>query len=560
MHGRRSEVLALSLISGINQAWARLADIWDSIGITENQRVERTQTAKKHIEGLLNQMILEEENLKQRIKNNISIFQEQLEDLSEEMSLEPFQLEDGLTVLQMEKNLRMQVKALEKERSKRLKEQRGLRRLNLDLCEELGATPYSIPARCLLSREQLWELQEHIRNLSEEKRRRVEVLSELREGIRGVIAEIGLEGEYDDRNEFLLTHKNIKALRLLLCQLEMKKKSLIANRDELKEKAVRLWNRLEYPEQVQSEFQDHLHTTLCGEIRQWQTAVDHLVVLQKAKLQEVIQKIRKDLVEVWDKCMFSPEQRKSFHAHFHNGNFTEELLASHDEELLRMKSFYEEAHPLLEMVEKWNTNWVIFQDFEKKASDPNRFSNRGGTLLKEAKERVRVQKLLPKLEEELRAGEEAWERDHGSVFLVWGQRPLEHIACLREEHQLQRQKDRNERMTKKSEQTPLNVQSKRPPIGVNGGMTPSKTKKTTSRSNGIGSSSSNGPDVTFLSVSVKLTRSSSSRKKTLDTSRHPPLPENNCLRKHSGIGSHQKFTDELSKVNGDASLNSTKNF
>jgi len=45
-----SEALAFSLVSEINLAMARLVDIWDSIGIMEEQRVERMQTVKKHID------------------------------------------------------------------------------------------------------------------------------------------------------------------------------------------------------------------------------------------------------------------------------------------------------------------------------------------------------------------------------------------------------------------------------------------------------------------------------------------------------------------------------
>lgn len=45
-----SEVLAFSLVSGINKAIARLVDIWDNIGIQEEQRVERMEAVKKHIE------------------------------------------------------------------------------------------------------------------------------------------------------------------------------------------------------------------------------------------------------------------------------------------------------------------------------------------------------------------------------------------------------------------------------------------------------------------------------------------------------------------------------
>lgn len=45
-----SEALAFSLVTEINHAMARLVDIWDSIGIMEDQRVERMQTVKKHID------------------------------------------------------------------------------------------------------------------------------------------------------------------------------------------------------------------------------------------------------------------------------------------------------------------------------------------------------------------------------------------------------------------------------------------------------------------------------------------------------------------------------
>ena len=41
-------------------------------------------------------------------------------------------------------------------------------------------------------------------------------------------------------------------------------------------------------------------------------------------------------------------------------------------------------------------NEAVFT-LQRKACDPNRFSNRGGALLKEAKDRVRVQKMLPKV-------------------------------------------------------------------------------------------------------------------------------------------------------------------
>ncbi|XP_035247013.1 protein regulator of cytokinesis 1 isoform X3 [Anguilla anguilla] len=535
MSSRRSEALAVSLVSGINMAMGRLVDIWDSIGIMEEQRVERMEAVKKHIESLLNDMITEEAALKQRIGSNITNFQTQLENLCLEMSLEPSKLEEGLTVLQKEKHLRLQVEALLKEKTERLKEVRGLQQEDEELCVELCATPYYIPTGSLPSRTQLEELRQHIQTLTQEKDSRVKVFAGLREDIGRMMQEMGHEPETslekeavcNDDDVFLLTQENIKALKLLLCQLELKKKSLTSTRDELKGRAVSLWERLDVPELERAGFQEGLLGPLSEDVALWQREVDRLEVQQKARLGDVICKVRQELVHYWDKCMFGPAQREVFNSHFCDDSFTECLLSIHEAELQRVKACYEKARPLLENVDKWEKNWALFQDFERKASDPNRFSNRGGALLKEAKERVRVQKMLPKLEEELRIGVEDWEKIHGSPILVRGQKVMEYISSQWEEHRLQRGKEKNERMTKKGETTQtFKTPSKRPHGGISVGSTPNKIRK-------------------------------GQKSRALDSS-HTPLQELNSEKKNLRIGSYSEFTSELSKkTNQDAILNST---
>lgn len=113
--------MASSLITGINHAMARLVDIWDSIGIMEEQRIERMQTVKNYIEVsrsiycapvvlcifvnyiyiffcwcstkvLLKDMITEEESLRHCIKTSIITTQKQLETLCLELSVEPYKV------------------------------------------------------------------------------------------------------------------------------------------------------------------------------------------------------------------------------------------------------------------------------------------------------------------------------------------------------------------------------------------------------------------------------------------------------------------------------------
>lgn len=134
-------------------------------------------------------------------------------------------------------------------------------------------------------------------------------------------------------------------------QLEMKKESLISARDKLKERATSLWNRLSCPEPEGEAFREAAMSTLSDDIRrvrapfvanlhpsedrnpriltflvngvyvllQLRGIVEHLEEMQMAHLEEVINKVRQEIVVLWDKCMFGPEQREPFNIHFCDG-------------------------------------------------------------------------------------------------------------------------------------------------------------------------------------------------------------------------------------------------
>lgn len=51
------------------------------------------------------------------------------------------------------------------------------------------------------------------------------------------------------------------------------------------------------------------------------------------------------------------------------------------------------------------------------------------------------------MEEELKTRVEAWEKDRGSDFLVWGQKVMTYITKQWEEHRQQRDKEKSERVS-----------------------------------------------------------------------------------------------------------------
>lgn len=118
-------MLAAEAVSCLNRALAALRDIWEEIGIPEEQRLERTDVVKKHIkvsargaarccpprrgrarcppgarlsrrlcraQSLLDMMVAEEESLKERLLKSIALCRKELDSLCRELHLDPFEV------------------------------------------------------------------------------------------------------------------------------------------------------------------------------------------------------------------------------------------------------------------------------------------------------------------------------------------------------------------------------------------------------------------------------------------------------------------------------------
>jgi len=77
--------------------------------------------------------------------------------------------ERELSIIQLEKQLRLCMETMSKEKQERLKVMKS--RINVDqhLCDALNAIPYYIPTGCVPSHQQLNELEQHIRDLEVEQ-------------------------------------------------------------------------------------------------------------------------------------------------------------------------------------------------------------------------------------------------------------------------------------------------------------------------------------------------------------------------------------------------------
>ncbi|KAH0620143.1 hypothetical protein JD844_014776 [Phrynosoma platyrhinos] len=166
----KAEALANESVACLNRALGHLRDIWEEIGIPEDQRLQRTDVVRKHVKGLLDMMIAEEERLKERLLQSIALCRKELATLCRELQAAPFEEDEEATILQLEKDLRTRVEVLLKQKRERKQELKALQERDQDLCDLLCAAPFPLDdAEAVPSLAQLDGFRRHLAALTAEK-------------------------------------------------------------------------------------------------------------------------------------------------------------------------------------------------------------------------------------------------------------------------------------------------------------------------------------------------------------------------------------------------------
>uniref|UniRef100_A0A8C1ALD2 Protein regulator of cytokinesis 1a n=2 Tax=Cyprinus carpio TaxID=7962 RepID=A0A8C1ALD2_CYPCA len=461
---RKSEIHAAESVSCLNKALNELKDIWEEIGIPEDQRLQRTDAVHMHIKNLLDMMIAEEEGLKKRLQNSIETCRKEVTSLCNELQVQECQEEDGLTMLQLEKDLRTQAKMMLKEKSARQSELKSLIQQDQDLCDILCDDLFPIHPERVPSQQQLQNYRQHINahlyDVTKERRhaefvemkRQITVLMEDLEQHPDTSFE--KDAVCEDEDAFCLSVENLSSLKVLLHQLESRKAESEALCVSIRGRIAELCEMLQVPEEEREgeSLMQNTYASTKSRLNALQAELQRLEELKKKNIERVIHTIRSEIVKFWEKCYYSPEQRQAF-TPYHSDDLDEEVLREHELELERLKQDYAEHSELYDAVITWSSNWTLYQELEKKATDPSRFNNRGGNLLKEEKQRVDLQKSLPKLEKSLKAQIDQWEATHCKEFRVNGQPFLQYVEDQWNRHHMEKEREKQERQMKKMKQT-----------------------------------------------------------------------------------------------------------
>ncbi|KAG8904581.1 hypothetical protein FRB99_001544 [Tulasnella sp. 403] len=191
-----------------------------------------------------------------------------------------------------------------------------------------------------------------------------------------------------------------------------------------------LWKRLGVDESEIDEFVEVNRGSREENVAAYEAELERLLRLKSESLALFISNAREEITALWDELVIPEDERGDF-SPFVDDEFTEELLARHEEEINRLKEEKRIKAPILAALSKYYEICDDERALAESAADLNRLLGRGprdpGRLLREEKMRKRVKKEKPKVLQELLQSISAWELDRGRPFYINGVRIVDEL-------------------------------------------------------------------------------------------------------------------------------------
>ncbi|CAG9818665.1 unnamed protein product [Phaedon cochleariae] len=415
--------------------WARVALKMEK---KEGDMKEWVQTFILHYEDTCCELVSDMEGLQNDLITKIEESLQRVEELSKILQIEmPVFGYEKQSLYQERDQLKKCIEELEHTIEARKSELNKLQEKQIDLCHSLGRKMRTIQDDPLPSSEEVQEFQTYIEKLEQEKFERLEKFYTLKEEISVIIQELNFKPSTQfekyvmssDESKFLVTESNMRNLQDFLKTLEHEVKVVKEEVFELRNKINHYWNVLEIPFLEQEEFKQKYPGHTLEILIALRKEVERCENLKKANIKVFVERLRSQLLEIWDKCGCTESVRGNFRF-LDSDCYTEDLLELHEFELKKWNDYYEEVKDIIALLNEHSKAWFKLIEFEESAVDPKRFKNRGGQLLKEEKERNALIKKIPKIESTLQEKANKYEQQNGTPFRTNGVTIKEYIWDL----------------------------------------------------------------------------------------------------------------------------------
>ncbi|KAI6660492.1 Protein regulator of cytokinesis 1-like [Oopsacas minuta] len=417
-----------------------IQDLWNEMGLrNEPERLQtRSHKLKDNCHLLLNNILREEQKVMQQLKENIHSFTSEITQTCTQLAIpNPSELsDDNLSLIQRESALRKSLDQLRLVRGEREKRQERLQEMEIAMCLELGDEPtfyqgLSVAIQqsphFLIKEEQLQEYRQEVQLLEHKLNTHRNKFVSNRNKMIELWRVTGQEPLSDfeslvrdnNRKELTLSSSTLDNMQEVVTRLRLVFDEITELSEETKRDVICLWRRLETPQEEQDVITDKITEVSAKTCRILMSEKNRLLSIKQENIGKFIQKTKELLEEAWDRCYLGPAQRYNMCSLFFSDLPPDEpVLEALESSLKAVYDMERRFMRLYTVVRKREVLWEKFMDLQEKMNDPNRLNNRGGGLLKEAKERNSLEKRIPNLEIEIKKLTTEYTEETGNTFIL----------------------------------------------------------------------------------------------------------------------------------------------
>lgn len=446
--------------SNIRSMMEELWRNWSHLGVDHNTKINYI-TRLVLIEKDLHKEVISETRYKiKTMQAQVEKLKEETEELSKCLSVDitVHEYKDDMMLVDYKKELESQIVGYREQVEQRRRKIERLLEWQRDLADKLGVTIQELNDMPLPSEEELDRFQAHLEVLQAERDKRAEIFLNVQVEIKDIMDKLQIRPQNKFEQsvisnlsvDFKVTDLNMDRLAKLQQELQEKYEQTNNRVLELRERLTKLWECLE-EDQIYRENFLHAHP---GCQPQTEAAIKEEIKrcdqIKRQKIQVFVANMRTKIKLMWDNVMYSSREREEF-VHYYQDIFSEDTLTLHEMYLEKITHFYNENKPIFEMVLNRKNLWLKMTELEARSSEPGRYHNRGGQLLREEKERKAIASNLPKIEAQLRDMVIEYEAKNNRVFTVDG-KPL--LQLMEDEWEVRKAERHSKLSARKQALTP----------------------------------------------------------------------------------------------------------
>jgi len=393
-----------------------LSLLWERMGLSTEEIETRISTVVLKICDITTEMVecdrenkMKLEEACNNLKKDIRVMRRKLKKPAESDILA-----DGLTLLEQQKMLKLNLLSLEKERNEIMGEFRSMIEEERTLAAKLGLDAVKIDEDTIPDKEDIKKVEDNLRSLSRIKEERETRMFTMKEHIVALMEKLGmdmnatmlslaLDGE-EELDSLKLT--DLRSIQHTVDELEKSLEEKKVEVQKLLEDINGMYIRLDIPQIEQCPFSTG---RVCGDeelikegyLYQLKKEKSRLEKMKVANMRVIVGNAKSELYELWEACMVGEVEREAFLNNLNDD--TEDMLAPIENEISRYKNYQRLHKDTFMKLSAFFDLCDLAQDLKDRMKDPSRlFKNRGKALMKEEQDRKKVN-TIPTRKEELLA-------------------------------------------------------------------------------------------------------------------------------------------------------------